>query len=98
MDLKNTYCISMEPSVKSCYTANDIFKILQCISEKDRYILGINSPENMIYTQLPIPPLCIRPSLRGDKFSIGFAENNLTTKISDIIKWNNKYVKSLKTF
>ena len=30
-------------------------------------------------------------------FRLDFAENNLTTKLADIIKWNQKYKKSIQT-
>ena len=73
MDCKNSYTIILDPiTIKEQLTADDIFDILSKIPDEDQILLGVSHPENFIYKNLPVPPVCIRPSLRGDKFSIGF--------------------------
>jgi DNA-directed RNA polymerase II subunit RPB1 len=70
----------------------ECYKILQCISDEDCNLLGCESPKDFILKTYPIPPVSIRPSLRKDMSSTRYGENNLTQKISDIVKWNNKYI------
>lgn len=74
-------------------TAADCYNILSNISDEDCEILGVMRPENMIIKNFPVPPIAIRPSLRGDFTSMGYSEHGTTHKISDIVKFNNKLSK-----
>ena len=86
-------------SVKKILTPEDCFNILQCINEYDCELIGYGkNPEDMILKVYPISPVAIRPSLRGDQFSVGYGENNLTQKLADIVKWNNKYVQEYNKY
>jgi len=76
--------------VTQILTAADCYYILRNISDEDCGILGISRPENMIILNFPVPPVAIRPSLRGDFTSMGYSEHGTTHKLSDIVKFNNK--------
>lgn len=71
--------------------ADDVLRILRRITDADADALGFcpkyNRPEWMICTILPVPPPCVRPSVRNDT---GVRkEDDLTHKLGDIIKYNN---------
>lgn len=80
-----------------------LFKLL---SNEDCFKLGLNPdwarPEwvnktkkltknEMIITVLPVPPMPVRPSISMD--GAGRGEDDLTHKLSDIIKANNNLIK-----
>jgi DNA-directed RNA polymerase beta' subunit len=73
------------------FTADDILKIFKRISEKEMEIMGFNPkwnrPEWMICTVLPVPPPAVRPSIIEENGQR--REDDLTHKLSDIIKTNN---------
>ena len=76
---------------RQVYGADDVLRILKRITDEDADALGLcpkyNRPEWMICTVLPVPPPCVRPSVRNDT---GVRkEDDLTHKLSDIIKYNN---------
>ena len=74
----------------------ECFKVLQCISKDDLDVMGYSeNAKDFIIRTYPVPPLAIRPSLRNDVFSDGYGENNLTQKLCDIVKWNNRYVEEI---
>jgi DNA-directed RNA polymerase beta' subunit len=65
-----------------------IYDIFNKLSERDLYILGFDfHPKNWIWKKFPICPPIIRPSIRGN--SDLRSEDDLSSKISDIIKTNN---------
>jgi len=71
--------------------AEDVLRILARISDRDCMVLGFspkfNRPEWMICTVLPCPPPAVRPSVRSDTGQR--SEDDLTHKLSDIVKNNN---------
>jgi DNA-directed RNA polymerase subunit A' len=73
-------------------TPIEILERLKKISDADLRILGI-SPENarlewVIFTVLPIPPVCARPSITLDS---GIrSEDDLTHKLVDVIRINQR--------
>lgn len=76
---------------RQVYGADDVLRILKRITDEDSDALGFypkyNRPEWMICTVLPVPPPCVRPSVRNDT---GVRkEDDLTHKLGDIIKYNN---------
>jgi DNA-directed RNA polymerase II subunit RPB1 len=85
-DKKNEEKVSQE------FTAEDILKIFKKISEKDMEMMGFNPkwnrPEWMICTILPVPPPAVRPSIIEENGQR--REDDLTHKLSDIIKANNQ--------
>jgi DNA-directed RNA polymerase subunit A' len=62
------------------------------MTDEDCYIIGINPeyarPEWMILTVLPIPPVCVRPSITLD--SGVRSEDDMTHKLVDIIRINQR--------
>ena len=80
--------------IKETLSANDIYKIFRNISDEDFRLLGFNPslfrPEDFLITNFPIPPVAIRPSLRADYLASATYEDDLTHKIADIIKTNEK--------
>jgi DNA-directed RNA polymerase II subunit RPB1 len=76
---------------KRLLTAARVRDVLQRISDEDCRALGLDPvrarPEWMVLTVLPVPPPAIRPSVTMD--TSGRGEDDLTHKLSDIIKYNN---------
>lgn len=80
-----------EEMKKQVLNAEEVLRILQRITNEDAEALGFhrkyNRPEWMICTVLPVPPPAVRPSVRTDT---GLrSEDDLTHKLSDIVKNNN---------
>lgn len=71
-------------------TPQKCLDILRLISDDDAIKMGMNPkfarPEWMILTILPVPPMPVRPSIQND--GTGRGEDDLTHKLSDIIKAN----------
>lgn len=76
---------------KTILTAEECYKILKRISDKDLLLLGFNpkysKPEWLICTVLPVSPPCVRPSIKHDANLR--SEDDLTYKLLDIVKANN---------
>lgn len=74
------------------FTAEDILRIFQRITDEDIHLLGFNpkwnKPEYMIMTCMAVPPPCVRPSIIEENGQR--REDDLTHKLSDIIKFNNQ--------
>ncbi|MCF2139687.1 MAG: DNA-directed RNA polymerase subunit A' [Candidatus Lokiarchaeota archaeon] len=73
-------------------TPVDIRELLEKIPESDYGLFGINPetarPEWIILTVLPIPPVCVRPSITLDS---GIrSEDDLTHKLVDVIRINQR--------
>ncbi len=73
-------------------TPVDVREILEKIPDEDCYLIGINPktsrPEWMVLTVLPVPPVTVRPSIileSGER-----SEDDLTHKLADIVRNNNK--------
>ncbi|GJQ08774.1 hypothetical protein GpartN1_g565.t1 [Galdieria partita] len=66
-------------------------EILSRIPPEDVMILGMdptyNRPENLLLTNFPVPPACIRPSVCSDP-TVGSNEDDLTMKLSEIVHIN----------
>lgn len=73
-------------------SAERVWEIFKNITDGDCYILGLNPkysrPDWLILTVLPVPPVCVRPSV----FIFGTIKNHddLTHKLADIINANNQ--------
>ena len=77
------------------------YNILRRISEEDCRNMGLNSdyarPEWMILTVLPVPPPPVRPSISMDGTATGArSEDDLTYKLSDIIRANGNVKQALR--
>lgn len=82
-------------------TPEIISDILDNISDEDCRIIGMNParsrPSDMIHKVFHVPPVHVRPSLRG-YFSGGSSmEDGLTHKLADIIKANTRINKQKET-
>ena len=76
---------------RQVFGASDVLKILKRITDADAEALGFAPryvrPEWLVCSTLPVPPPCVRPSVRND---LGVRkEDDLTHKLGDIIKFNN---------
>ncbi|KAJ3099768.1 hypothetical protein HK100_004836 [Physocladia obscura] len=87
---------SMDPSLKShAQKAQEnlspltVLKLLERITDQDCEVLGLDPvngrPELFIWTALPVPPVCIRPSIGQEDAS---NEDDITILVSDIIQIN----------
>ena len=72
------------------FAAEDVLRILRRITDEHCEALGFhpryNRPEWMVCTVLPVPPPAVRPSVRNDTGAR--SEDDLTHKLSDIVKYN----------
>eukprot|EP01080_Neovahlkampfia_damariscottae_P004653 gene4653-8226_t len=71
-------------------TAEKVLAIFKKIKDEDILAMGFDTlysrPEWMVLTVLPVPPPCVRPSVAFG--TSGRSEDDLTYKISDIMKAN----------
>nr|QFG73582.1 MAG: RNA polymerase Rpb1, domain 5 [Megaviridae environmental sample] len=81
--------------IKRIITATDAFNILNNISRDDCMRMGITDPGRMLLNVMPVPPIAIRPSNRGNFLAGGAREDSLTHKLADIIKYTNKLRKDI---
>lgn len=76
--------------------ADRVWEIFKRISDEECYILGMDPtyarPDWMIITVLPVPPLCVRPAVV--MFGSARNQDDLTHKLSDIIKCNNELARN----
>lgn len=70
----------------------EVLNLFRRIPDEDIPLLGMNAkltrPEHLILTRLPVPPLCIRPSVVSD-IKAGTNEDDLTMKQSEILLIND---------
>ena len=75
-----------------------VLSLFQRIRSSDCELLGMDPsesrPEMFIWQYLPVPPVCIRPSVSQDSSS---TEDDLTSQIGEIVHTNNLIKKSLQT-
>lgn len=80
--------------------ADEVLRILSGVSDETCRLIGINPetsrPEWMIITVLPVPPPCVRPSVKMD-LSEGRGEDDLTHVLINIIRYNNELKKYSKS-
>lgn len=89
----------LEESKKVTFNAEMIKNIFERISDEDSYFMGFNEswcrPEWLICSVLPIPPPAVRPSVsQGNSQRM---DDDLTHKLSDIIKYNNNLKSKIKS-
>lgn len=80
--------------IRQILTPEICYDILKNMSNEDCIILGMDPeltrPESMIYKIFPVPPVAIRPSTRVDFMESSTKEDDLTHKLADIVKANNR--------
>ncbi|KAJ1678800.1 DNA-directed RNA polymerase III subunit C1 (rpo31), partial [Spiromyces aspiralis] len=66
-----------------------VYQLFQRVTAEDCEVMGldpqIGRPERMLWTAVPVPPVCIRPSVAQDGAS---NEDDLTVKLSEIVFTN----------
>jgi DNA-directed RNA polymerase II subunit RPB1 len=79
-------------------TAEMVYEILKNISDADCVILGLDPvrtrPEFMIHKIMLVPPVQMRPSVRGEFAGGMIMADDLTLKLADIIKTNLRIIKN----
>ncbi len=77
-------------------TPEDVRERLEKIPDEDLKLLGFNGgrPEWMVFTLLPIPPVTVRPSITLE--TGGRSEDDLTHKLVDIVKINDRLKKNIE--
>lgn len=75
----------------------EIRERLELIPDKDLELLGLDAqagrPEWMVLTQLPVPPVTVRPSITLDNGQR--SEDDLTHKLSDVVRTNQRLFENL---
>ncbi|KAJ2615145.1 DNA-directed RNA polymerase III subunit C1 (rpo31) [Coemansia sp. RSA 1365] len=70
-------------------TPQRVLGLFRNISDEDCEVMGLNArsgrPELFLWTSVPVPPVCIRPSVAQDGAS---NEDDLTVKLSEIVFTN----------
>ncbi|KAH8289336.1 hypothetical protein KR054_003872 [Drosophila jambulina] len=81
---------------KIVVSAERVWEILKHITDEECILLGMDPkfarPDWMIVTVLPVPPLAVRPAVV--MFGAAKNQDDLTHKLSDIIKANNELRKN----
>ena len=75
-----------------------VLNLFKLIPNADCELLGMDPvegrPEMFIWQYIPAPPVCIRPSVKGDSTS---TEDDITSKLSDIVHVNNLIKEGLRS-
>ena len=76
-----------------------VHRLFSKISAEDCELLGLDPehgrPELFIWRNMPVPPVCIRPSVAMDRGDLGSNEDDLTVKLAEIVTINHFIQKSL---
>ena len=86
--------IGKKQKERQILTAEDVWNILKNISDTDCMIMGIDPkktrPEMLIYKVFPVPPVQVRPSVKADFMASSTMEDDITHKLADIVKVNQR--------
>ncbi|KAK9796706.1 hypothetical protein WJX73_006743 [Symbiochloris irregularis] len=64
-----------------------VLELFRKVSDEDCALLGLSGrPEHLLMTHVPVPPVCIRPSVEMDG---GTNEDDLTVKLTEIVTTNS---------
>ncbi|ARF10760.1 DNA-directed RNA polymerase subunit alpha [Hokovirus HKV1] len=75
-------------------TPDLVYGILQAIPPEDNALMGLKDrPENMVYSEFYVPPICMRPSAKADFTASQRLENDSTLVLADTVKANIKLKK-----
>lgn len=84
--------------IKTVLTPEWCYDILKNISDSDLILMGIDPkktrPEDFIHKVYPFPPVAIRPSAKVDFLDSQSKEDDITVKMHDIVKANNRVRKT----
>lgn len=71
------------------------YNLLRNLSAQDRELLDVVDPQRLLLTCIPVPPVCIRPSVKiGDSAT---NEDDLTFLIGEIVKLNQRLREMMDT-
>jgi DNA-directed RNA polymerase II subunit RPB1 len=88
----------IKKKLKQSLTPEVIYDIFKNISDEDCLLMGMEPskmrPENMIHKNFPVPPIQMRPSVKGDFMGGSEMEDDLTKKLGDIVKANTRMINS----
>ncbi len=91
-DKKTTDKKPTDAKVNETMNPEIIHTIFKNVSDEDVILCGLDPklsrPEWMIWTVMPIPPPCMRPSVKSETGKV--SDDDLTHKLNDIIKFNNQ--------
>jgi DNA-directed RNA polymerase II subunit RPB1 len=83
---------------KDIISSDDVYHILEKISNEDAIILGfdpkVTRPEWLLLKTIPVPPLHVRPSVFMS--SSQKCDDDLTTKLTEIVKTNLALTKAIE--
>ena len=73
-----------------------VFQLFEDIAQGDYALLGIRAgyPQSLLWTHVPVPPVCIRPSVGQEGAS---TEDDLTAKIGDIVQASDHLLEAVLT-
>lgn len=97
--------INNDPTIKNFLnryqeelTPTTVLRLLEAMSPVECFLTGISthnmSPCDLLWRVLPVPPVCIRPSVGQEGSS---TEDDITVIISEIIEINNKIATVIET-
>ena len=89
---------TLKKSIKNVYTPEMCYDVLKNISDSDLILMGIDPkktrPEDFIHKIFPFSPVAIRPSAKVDFLDSQSKEDDITLKLHDIVKANNRVRKT----
>ncbi len=89
---------TLKKSIKNVLTPEMCYDILKNISDSDLILMGIDPtktrPEDFIHKIFPFSPVTIRPSAKVDFLDSQSKEDDITLKLHDIVKANNRVRKT----
>ncbi len=92
---------TLKKSIKNVLTPEMCYDILKNISDSDLILMGIDPtktrPEDFIHKIFPFSPVAIRPSAKVDFLDSQSKEDDITLKLHDIVKANNRVRKTRET-
>lgn len=90
---------NIKKKIRQVLTSEMCLNIIKNISDSDCRLMGIDPtysrPEYAIHTTYPVPPVAVRPSAKVDFLESSTKEDDLTHKLADIVKANNR-IRKLK--
>ena len=71
-----------------------VYQLLKAVPRFDAEILDVENPEKLIVTSVPVPPVCIRPSVKmGNGYN---QEDDITVEIRNLASLNAEIKKALE--
>ena len=72
-----------------------VYQLLRNVARYDAEILDVENPEKLIVTNVPVPPVCIRPSVKmGNGYN---QEDDITIEVRNLASLNAEIKKALES-